>query len=267
MIRRPAPNADLGAPPLYRMPASPAGDAVATMLPPAAPRTPAPALRRAPSRPIAAPRPAPASALAATSTAPATTSAVASAVAPVAERRAQFEREAMLHLDAMFSFALKLTRVRDDAEDLVHDTILRAFERWEQYRLGTNIRAWLFTILYHVFVSRKRRIDAREVAPIEQEDGWTGYEAVGELDPEGRFYDSFLDETISQAIERLPDEYRSAVVLSDVHQLRYAEIAKILGVPEGTVKSRLFRGRRILQKKLAAYAVEMGYLKALPRAS
>lgn len=184
-----------------------------------------------------------------------------------AERRAQFEREALVHLDALYSFALKLTRARDDAEDLVSDTILRAFERWEQYRLGTNIRAWLFTILYHVFVSRKRRIDAREVQPIEQEDGWSGYEAVGEIDPEGRFYDSFLDESITTAIAKLPDEYRAAVVLSDLHQLRYAEIAHILGVPEGTVKSRLFRGRRILQKKLAGYAQDMGYIKALPVAS
>ena len=79
------------------------------------------------------------------------------------ERRAQFEREALVHLDALYSFALKLTRARDDAEDLVSDTILRAFDRWEQYQLGTNVRAWLFTILYHTFVSRKRRIDAREV--------------------------------------------------------------------------------------------------------
>jgi RNA polymerase sigma-70 factor (ECF subfamily) len=72
-------------------------------------------------------------------------------------RRAQFEREALVHLDALYSFALKLARSRDDAEDLVSDTLLRALERWEQYHLGTNIRAWLFTILYHVFVSRKRR--------------------------------------------------------------------------------------------------------------
>ncbi len=181
---------------------------------------------------------------------------------PLAARRAQFEQEALVHLDALYSFALKLTRARDDAEDLVSDTILRAFERWEQYHLGTNIRAWLFTILYHVFVSRKRRIDAREVQPPEDADGWSAFEAVGEIDPEGRFYDSFLDESIVRAIEQLPDEYRLAVILSDLHQLRYAEIAHILGVPEGTVKSRLFRGRRILQKKLAGYAVEMGYIKA-----
>jgi RNA polymerase sigma-70 factor (ECF subfamily) len=185
--------------------------------------------------------------------------------APPAERRRQFEAEALVHLDALYSFALKLARSRDDAEDLVSDTLLRAFERWEQYRLGTNIRAWLFTILYHVFVSRKRRIDAREVQPSEEGEGWSAFEAVGEVDPEGRFYDSFLDEEITRAIDALPDEYRSAVVLSDVHELRYAEIAQILGVPEGTVKSRLFRGRRILQKKLVNYAVEMGYLKiALP---
>ena len=173
--------------------------------------------------------------------------------------RAQFEAEALVHLDALYSFALKLSRARDEAEDLVSDTLLRAFERWEQYHLGTNIRAWLFTILYHVFVSRKRRIDAREVQPSEEYEGWSLFEAVGEVDPEGRFYDSFLDDEITRAIDALPDEYRSAVVLSDIHELRYAEIARILRVPEGTVKSRLFRGRRILQKKLVGYAVEMGY--------
>lgn len=183
------------------------------------------------------------------------------ATADVAERRAQFEREALAHLDALYAFALKLARSRDDAEDLVSDTLLRAFERWDQYHLGTNIRAWLFTILYHVFVSRKRRIDAREVHAPDDSEGWSAFEAVGEIDPEGRFYDSFLDDEITKAIDALPDEYRAAVVLSDLHDLRYAEIAEILGVPEGTVKSRLFRGRRILQKKLVDYAIDMGYLK------
>ena len=179
-----------------------------------------------------------------------------------AARRRQFEGEALAHLDALYSFALKLARARDDAEDLVSDTLLRAFERWEQYRLGTNIRAWLFTILYHVFVSRKRRIDAREVQPVEEHDGWSLFDAVGDTDPEGRFYDSFLDDEIVRAIDALPDEYRATVVLSDLHELRYAEIAQILGVPEGTVKSRLFRGRRLLQRKLHGYAVEMGSLRA-----
>ena len=180
---------------------------------------------------------------------------------PIADRE-QFEREALVHLDAMYSFALRLARSRDDAEDLVSDTILRAFERWEQYHLGTNIRAWLFTILYHVFVSRKRRLDAREVQQPEDTEGWAVFEAVGEADPEGQFYNSFLDDEVTRAIRSLPEEYRSAVVLSDLQGLRYAEIAEMLAVPEGTVKSRLFRGRRLLQRTLAGFAVEMGYLKA-----
>lgn len=187
--------------------------------------------------------------------------AVAADRSDVAERRARFEREAMAHLDALYAFALKLSKSRDDAEDLVGDTMLRAFDRWDQYNLGTNIRAWLFTILYHVFVSRKRRIDAREVHAPDDSEGWSAFEAVGEVDPEGRFYDSFLDEEVTRAIDSLPEEYRSAVVLSDLHELRYAEIAEILGVPEGTVKSRLFRGRRLLQKKLVDYAVDMNYIK------
>jgi RNA polymerase sigma-70 factor (ECF subfamily) len=181
--------------------------------------------------------------------------------------RAHFEREALGHLDALYGFALKLSRARDEAEDLVSDTLLRAFERWEQYRLGTNIRAWLFTILYHLFVSRKRRIDAREVPEADGAPGWSARDAVGDADPERRFYDSFLDEEIVRAIESLPDEYRAAVVLSDIEELRYSEIARILGIPEGTVKSRLFRGRRLLQRKLRDYAETMGYVKTLALAS
>jgi RNA polymerase sigma-70 factor (ECF subfamily) len=181
--------------------------------------------------------------------------------------RARFEQEALSYMDALYSFALKLSRERVEAEDLVSDTILRALERWEQYRLGTNIRAWLFTILYHLFVSRKRRIDAREVPEGDGESGWSTRDAVGEADPEGRFYDSFLDDEIVRAIDALPEEYRSAVVLSDIQELRYAEIAQILGIPEGTVKSRLFRGRRLLQRKLRGYAEEMGYLKTFALAS
>lgn len=176
-------------------------------------------------------------------------------------RRARFDSEALAQLDALYGFALKLTRVREEAEDLVSDTMLRALQRWEQYRNGTNIRAWLFTILYHMFVSRTRRVEAREVrVPEPEEAGGKAFEPVGEDDPEGAFYDSFVDEEITQAIDRLPDEYRTAVLMSDLEGMRYAEIAEILQVPEGTVKSRLFRGRRILQRELLNYAVEMGYL-------
>lgn len=177
------------------------------------------------------------------------------------ERRKLFEGEVLEHLDAMYSFALKLSRSRDEAQDLVSETTLRALERWEQYQLGTNARAWLFTILYRIFVSRKRRIDARELPLAEESEGGSAREVVGDADPEGRFYDSFVDEEVTRAIDDLPEEYRTAVVLSDLHGLRYAEIAAVLDIPEGTVKSRLFRGRRILQKKLVDYALEMGYIK------
>lgn len=175
-------------------------------------------------------------------------------------RREAFDREALDQLEALFCFALKLTRSRTDAEDLVSETIVRALDRWDQYRLGTNIRAWLFTISYRLFISQKRRTDAREFALGDEGDGRVR-EVVGEIDPEGAFYDSFVDDEIVRAVEALPEEYRAAVVLSDVQDMHYAEISRTLGIPEGTVKSRLFRGRRILQKKLSAYAREMGYVR------
>lgn len=178
------------------------------------------------------------------------------------ERPARFDQEAMAQMDALYSFAFKLTKVREEAEDLVSDTMLRAFQRWRQFQLGSNIRAWLFTILYHAFVSRKRRIDAREVPMPETEDGFNRLEPVADDNPEATFFDSFIDEDVVRAIGELPEEYRSALVMSDVHGLRYAEIARVLGVPEGTVKSRLFRARRLLQKRLRNYAVEMGYVRA-----
>ncbi|MBA4071221.1 MAG: RNA polymerase subunit sigma-24 [Gemmatimonas sp.] len=178
------------------------------------------------------------------------------------ERPARFDEEALAQMDALYSFAFKLTKVREEAEDLVSDTMLRAFERWRQFQLGSNIRAWMFTILYHAFVSRKRRIDAREVPMPETEDGFNRLEPVADENPEATFYDSFIDEDVVRAIGELPEEYRSALVMSDVHGLRYAEIARVLGVPEGTVKSRLFRGRRLLQGQLRAYAEDMGYLRA-----
>lgn len=182
--------------------------------------------------------------------------------APHDGRPARFDRDALAQVDALYSFAFKLTRVREEAEDLVSDTMLRAFQRWRQFNLGTNIRAWLFTILYHAFVSRKRRLDAREVPMPETEDGYSPREPASDENPEATFFDSFVDEEIVRAIGALPGEYRTALVMSDVHGLRYAEIARVLGVPEGTVKSRLFRARRILQGKLRGYAEEMGYLKA-----
>jgi RNA polymerase sigma-70 factor (ECF subfamily) len=163
----------------------------------------------------------------------------------------RFAAEVVAQLDAMLSFALRFTRARADAEDLVSDTILRALDRRHQYQLGTNVRAWLFTILYRLFVAR-RRGGTRELPFTEDE-----HEA--EADPEGRFFDSLVDETVMRALDELPGPYRAAVVLSDMQGLDYREIAELLGVPSGTVKSRIFRGRRRLRTKLAEYAAEMGF--------
>ena len=180
------------------------------------------------------------------------------------DRRARFEREILTHLDSMYAFATRLTQDRHAAEDLVSDTVLRAFDRWEQYTLGTNARAWLFTILYRLFVNRLRT-EKRETALPNPWDEGSHHEAAGPSDPEGSLFASIIDEEVTRAIESLSERYREAVVLSDVHGFRYAEIAEILGIAEGTVKSRLFRGRQMLQQKLLRYATEMGYVK--PRAA
>ena len=178
-----------------------------------------------------------------------------------AERRAQFECEVLPHLDSLYTFALKLTREPADAEDLVSQAVVRAFDHWEQYTLGTNARAWMFTILYHAFVSA-RRSSARETFYQDSDAVARHVDLVANTDVEADFYDSIIDEEVTRAIDSLPVHYREAVLLSDVHDFRYAEIAKILRVPEGTAKSRIFRGREMLRRKLLSYAVEMGYIKS-----
>jgi RNA polymerase sigma-70 factor (ECF subfamily) len=190
-----------------------------------------------------------------------------------AERKEAFQAEALPHLDAVHRFALRLAGDRDGAEDLVQETFLRAYRAWDQYEPGTNCKSWLFTICRNLFLRRRER--GRRHAEILEENvargggmGGTGvtvvnplWQATQEVDPEGSFFESIVDEEILQAIDELPEEYRSAVVLSDVEGLPYAEIADLMDVPVGTVKSRLFRGRRRLQEKLYEYAVEMGYIE------
>jgi RNA polymerase sigma-70 factor, ECF subfamily len=157
---------------------------------------------------------------------------------------------------------LKLTHDRPDAEDLVSDTLLRALDRWRQYQLGTNLRAWLCTILFRLFVGRRCRVGASTVELVEGQNGWSPEMPVSTMDPERNFYHSQLDGEIARALDDLPGHYRIAVVLRDLHDLLYGEIAVLLGIAVGTVKSRLFRARRMLQIRLAGYATEMGYSRA-----
>jgi RNA polymerase sigma-70 factor, ECF subfamily len=182
--------------------------------------------------------------------------------------KAGFAEEALPWLDAVYRFALRLSAGnRNEAEDTVQETFLRAYRHWHTYQPGTSARAWLFTIARNVFLrSRERQARTPETLASELEYDATALaetdvlHEVAEADPERRFFASFIDEEVTRAVEQLPPDFREVVVLSDIEGLNYGEIAEVVGVPLGTVKSRLYRGRRMLQRALYDYAVEMGYL-------
>ncbi len=180
--------------------------------------------------------------------------------------RAGFEEEALPCLDAVYRFSLRLTGGNEDeAEDLVQETFLRAYRAWSTYSRGTKVLSWLFTICRHVAVRRSERRGYQSERTT-SELGLDGIEALSALGPvspwdaANAIFDGMVDVEVMRAIDELPPEYRAAVVLSDLHDLRYHEIAEVLGVPTGTVKSRIHRGRRLLQRKLYDFAVEQGYV-------
>ena len=180
-----------------------------------------------------------------------------------------FVEEALPWLDAVFRFSLRLSAGNAaEAEDIVQETFLRAYRHWDSYQPGTSARSWLFTIARNVFLRTRERQARRPESNASDIDfnaealaAVSVFEDAKSADPERRFFDSFIDAEVTAAIERLPEEFRSAVVLSDVEGLNYAEIAAVLGIPIGTVKSRLYRGRRLLERALLDYAREMGYVK------
>lgn len=182
--------------------------------------------------------------------------------------RAAFEEEALPHLEAVYRFALRLSGSQDRAEDLVQETFLRAFRAWAQYTPGTRAKSWLFTICRNAFLRQLERAERHdEIVEMHAPRGDGGvtpanplWRSLDGVDPEGAFFHAIVDEEILRAIDALPEEYRTAVVLSDMEGLSYQEIAALLDVPVGTVKSRLFRGRRRLQTALYDYAVETGHL-------
>ena len=182
------------------------------------------------------------------------------------DQRRAFEAEALPHLDTVYRVALRLAGSESQADDLTQETMLRAFRSWHQFKSGTNVRAWLLTILRHTFINEYRRTRRAGVTlDVSEVEEFRVFPDVQEADPEGRFFDQIIDDEVLRAIDALPEEFREALVLSDVEDLSYAEIAKVLEVPIGTVKSRLFRARRALQKQLYDYALEMGYIKGEPR--
>jgi len=178
------------------------------------------------------------------------------------ERGASFEREALPHLDVLYRVARRLTGDLSRAEDLVQDTMLKAFRAWDSFEAGTNARGWLLTILRNTFINEYRRSRRAPVTvDLDLAEAHRIYHTVAESDPEGEFFRQIVDERVVAAIDGLPDEFREVVVLSDVEDLPYAEIAKVLGLPIGTVKSRLFRARRHLQAELYDHAVEAGIVR------
>ena len=190
---------------------------------------------------------------------------MAAATNPGAERQ-PFENVAFEHMDSLYSTALRLTRNRQDSEDLVQDTYLKAYQYYHSFQPGTNFRAWIFRILMNTFINnyhkKARTPGTVDFAKVEYaiENDLTPEEAESILKNSGQFKSLFGDE-IAQALEEMPADYRIAVLLCDIEEFSYREIADILDIPIGTVMSRISRGRKILQRNLLEYARRQGYLR------
>ncbi len=186
------------------------------------------------------------------------------------ERRAEFERQALVHTDALFGAAYRLTRNARDAEDLVQDSLLRAYRFWDSFEQDSNCKAWLLRIVTNTFINeyqrKKRSREVLDAASAEQDatDGVLIHsEATDRRSPERTLLERSVSDDVQRALESLPDDFRTAVVLCDVQGLSYKEIADIMGTPVGTVMSRLFRGRKLLAAALREFAIAEGYVKSV----
>jgi RNA polymerase sigma-70 factor (ECF subfamily) len=179
------------------------------------------------------------------------------------DQRFLFEQVALPHLDALYSAALRLSHNRDDAKDLLQETILRAYRFFDQFTKGTNCRAWLLTILYNSFRNGYRRA-MREQPATSTEDFEQRLEAQSLLadtahtDPEQMLSGRMLGHQLETALEALPPEFREALLLVDVQELNYREAAEVLDIPVGTVKSRVSRGRALMREALTRLAQAQG---------
>jgi RNA polymerase sigma-70 factor (ECF subfamily) len=179
-------------------------------------------------------------------------------------RQRVLEREFLPELGAMYGFAYHLTYDEAAAEDLVQDTIERAIKAIDQYRQGTNAKAWLFKIMRNHFINGYRKksrrpnmVDYEDVAAIIPDTDTQSIPSLMDWNDES-LHDVVGDE-LSGAMDRLSEDFRTVIVLSDLQDFKYEEIAEILGVPIGTVRSRLFRARNLLAKDLQDYAAENGF--------
>lgn len=174
-----------------------------------------------------------------------------------------FMNDVSEYLDSMYSTALRLTKKPQDAQDLVQETLLKAYRAYANFQEGTNLKAWLFRILTNSYINiyrykkrRPREVDVDNSDTMFLYHKLRGSEAADVTESvEDSFLETITDEDISQAVQDLPDQYKEVVLLADIEGLSYAEIAEILEIPPGTVMSRLHRGRKALQKALWDYAL------------
>ena len=176
-----------------------------------------------------------------------------------------FVREALAFVDSLYGTALRLTRRPADAEDLVQDTYLKAFRSASQFQRGTNLKAWLFTILHNTFRNMLRHEGRNPVDVDSEYVDQAPASAATEYSPEELLTRATLDADLQAALDALPDAFRQAVWLRDVEELSYAEIAKVLDVPIGTVMSRISRGRRALYERLRAGRLHNSRIDAVER--
>lgn len=174
-----------------------------------------------------------------------------------------FEKEFLPHADALYTFAFHLTYKEEDAHDLVQDTYLKAYRFIDSYIAGTNAKAWLFKILKNTFINEYRRkskepnrVDIDDVAAYQDVDDAS---SVGSLDLREEVVQGLIGDEVTKAVNELPIDFRTVILLCDVEGFSYEEIAKIVDIPVGTVRSRLHRARNLLKDLLRNYAKTLGY--------
>lgn len=185
-----------------------------------------------------------------------------------AQQRARFERDALQYVDQLYSAAMRMARNPADAEDLVQEAYTKAYSAFHQYKPGTNLKAWLYRILTNTYINlyRKRQREPLRSSTDTVED-WqmakaAEHTSTGLRSAEAEALDHLPDSDVKQALQAIPEEFRLAVYFTDVEGYAYKEVAEILGIPIGTVMSRLHRGRKQLREMLADYAATQGLGKA-----